>query len=154
MATILMPIPSRDFDLCETGVPWRVLSTRGHHVVFATPDGEPGAADERVVSGRGLGPLAAVLRADRNGRAACDAMIASREFQQPLTYQAAVEQPFDALLLPGGHAKGMRPYLESALLQHAVLAFFAVGKPVAAICHGVLLAARALTPTGRSASWP
>lgn len=26
MATILMPLPSSDFDPSETGVPWRVLS--------------------------------------------------------------------------------------------------------------------------------
>jgi len=151
VATILMPIPSRDFDPTETGVPWRVLSGLGHHVVFATPDGAAGVADERMVSGRGLGPLAAALRADRNGRAAYEAMIASLEFRQPLTYQAAAQQPFDALVLPGGHAKGMRPYLESALLQDVVVAFFAAEKPVGAICHGVLLAARARTPAGRSA---
>ena len=42
MATILMPLPNRDFDPTETGVPWRVLTGLGHRIVFATPDGEPG----------------------------------------------------------------------------------------------------------------
>ncbi len=37
MAKILMPLPARDFDPTETGVPWRVLTERGHDVVFATP---------------------------------------------------------------------------------------------------------------------
>ena len=53
-------------------------------------------------------------------------------------------------MLPGGHAPGMRSYLESATLQNHVLRFFANDKPVAAICHGVLLAARSKRPDGRS----
>lgn len=150
MATVLMPLPSRDFDPSETGIPWRVLSGLGHDVVFATPDGEPGVADGRMVTGEGLGLLAPVLKADRNGRSAYDAMIASPAFGQPLGYAAIAGQAFDALLLAGGHAKGMRPYLESALLQGVVAAFFAAGKPVGAICHGVVLAARSTTGNGRS----
>jgi len=59
---------------------------------------------------------------------------------------------FDALLLPGGHrARGMREYLESEILQRHVAGFFDQEKPVAAICHGVLLAARSISKrTGRS----
>jgi protease I len=150
MATILMPVPSRDFDPSETGIPWRVLAGLGHRIVFATPDGAPGAADERMVSGLGLGLWAPVLKANRHGRDAYDAMIASSEFRQPLRYEAIAEPAFDALLLPGGHAKGVRPYLESTLLQGVVAACFAAGKPVAAICHGVVLAARARTGAGHS----
>lgn len=150
MATILMPLPSRDFDPSETGIPWRVLSAAGHDIVFATPDGAPGAADERMVTGAGLGVLARVLKADRNGLGAYQAMIASPEFRRPLPWTALGDHRFDALLLPGGHAKGMIPYLESPLLQGVVAGFFAAGKPVGAICHGVVLAARARTAAGRS----
>jgi putative intracellular protease/amidase len=58
---------------------------------------------------------------------------------------------FDGLLLPGGHwARGMREYLESDVLQQLVAAFFAADKPVAAICHGVLLAARSRDVSGKS----
>lgn len=150
MATILMPLPSRDFDPSETGVPWSVLRGLGHRVLFATPDGEPGVADGRMVTGEGLGLLAPVLKADRNGRSTYGAMIASPAFRQPLRYEAITDQAFDALLLPGGHAKGMRPYLESTLLQGVVATFFAAGKPVGAICHGVVLAARSMAGNGRS----
>ena len=46
---------------------------------------------------------------------------------------------------------GMREYLESAVLQKIVAAFFDADKPVAAICHGVVLAARSLSArSGRS----
>lgn len=45
----------------------------------------------------------------------------------------------------------MRPYLESKVLQQRVVEFFDCGKPVAAVCHGVLLAARSVSPkTGKS----
>jgi putative intracellular protease/amidase len=41
---------------------------------------------------------------------------------------------FDALLLTGGHAPGMRVYLGSVALQSAGADFFAQEKPVGAIC--------------------
>src|SRR5262249_14945434 len=53
---------------------------------------------------------------------------------------------FDALVLPGGHAQGMRPYLESPVLQAKVAAFWQLERPLGAICHGVLLLARCRDP--------
>ena len=150
MAKILVPLPLRDFDPTETGVPWRLLSERNHVLVFATPTGQPGAADPLMVTGKGLGLLAPVLRANEAGRGAYAAMSASAAFKTPIAYDAIRVEDFDALLLPGGHAKGMRPYLESAVLQTQVAAFFAAAKPIAAICHGVLLAARSRTREGKS----
>jgi putative intracellular protease/amidase len=48
----------------------------------------------------------------------------------------------------------MRDYLESEILQRLVAHFFDAQKPVAAICHGVLLAARSISKrTGRSVLW-
>lgn len=150
MASILIPLPATDFDPTEAAVPWRVLTTAGHTVSFATPDGAAAAADPLMVTGKGLGPLAPLLMADRHGRQAYALMTRSAEFQRPLRYDALRSSDFDAPLLPGGHAPGMKPYLESALLQRQVAQFFAANKPVAAICHGVLLAARSRTPAGRS----
>ena len=46
------------------------------------------------------------------------------------------------LILPGGHAPGMRQYLGSELLRHKVAEYWALGRPVGAICHGVLVLAR------------
>ena len=86
MPTVLIPLPSRDFDPTETGVPWRALRARGHNVVFATPDGRPGQADSKMVTGAGLGLLAPLLRADAAGRAAYSEMIQSAEFQHPIAY--------------------------------------------------------------------
>ncbi len=44
----------------------------------------------------------------------------------------------------------MRDYLESDVLQRITAEFFAGEKPVAAICHGVVLAARSKRADGRS----
>jgi hypothetical protein len=44
----------------------------------------------------------------------------------------------------------MRAYLGSGVLQSAVADFFAQEKPVGAICHGVLLAARSSLDSGKS----
>ena len=76
----------------------------------------------------------------------------AEEFCNPLQHDAIDTNAFDGLLIPGGHcARGMRPFLESATLQAKVAAFFDANKPVAAVCHGVLLAARSRSPvTGRS----
>ena len=164
MSKVLMPLPSLDFDPTESGVSWLVLTEAGHRVEFATPDGRPGAADDIVLTGRGLDfwgfipglrnftLLGKVLGAKRQARDAYHAMEQSYEFQNPQRWQDIQTGDYDALLLPGGHrARGMRRYLESAELQRIVLDFFLKEKPVAAICHGVLLAARTIDPaTGRS----
>jgi len=79
------------------------------------------------------------------------------EFLKPLPYTELRVGDFDGLLLGGGHAKGMLTYLEDKTLQAFVADFFETcnadghHKPIAAICHGVLLAARSISPrTGRS----
>ncbi|MGD1256425.1 type 1 glutamine amidotransferase domain-containing protein [Mycobacterium seoulense] len=164
MGTVLVPIPDRDFDPTEVAVSWRVLTRNGHRVVFATQSGAPGVADEIMVSGRGLDVWSALpvlsaipmiglmLRANRDGRSAYRDMLASNEFQHPIAWTQAGLGGIDALLLPGGHrARGMRSYIDSDLLHRLVVEAFNRGIVVAAICHGVLLAARSVVPeTGRS----
>jgi protease I len=150
MAIVLMPLPNRDFDPTEAGVPWRVLTRRDHRIVFATPDGAPAHADPRTLTGRGLGLFAPFMKADRNGRSAYDEMIGSQEFQHPISYDQIQADAIDGMILPGGHAPGMRPYLESPRLQAVVAELFARGRPVGAICHGVLIVARTRRADGRS----
>ena len=160
---VLIPLPARDFDPTEAAVSWKILRDAGHAITFATPDGEPGAADPVMLSGEGLdvwGRIPALkrvllfgdlLRANAAARAAYAQMTVDREFQNPLRHADLHASTFDALLLPGGHAKGMREYLESPKLQGVVAEFFDANKPVAAVCHGVVLAARSISKrTGKS----
>ena len=165
MARVLIPLPACDFDPSEAAVSWQVLSNAGHTITFATPDGKPAVADDMMLSGEGLDLWGAVpllrkwpligllLRANRDARRAYAAMTADRSYATPLRWDAVDASAFDGLLLPGGHrARGMREYLESRALQRCVVDFFDAQKPVAAICHGVLLAARSIAPkTGQSA---
>ena len=74
----------------------------------------------------------------------------SDAFRRPISYGEIRAADFDALILTGGHAPGMRVYLGSGVLQSAVADFFAQTKPVGAICHGVLLAARSSHHPGKS----
>src|SRR6201992_1719811 len=164
MGTVLIPIPDRDFDPTEVAVSWQVLRANGHQVVFATESGAPGIADDIMVTGRGLDVWSAVpvlgaitvvgraLRANRHPRGAYREMLSSPEYKTPSSWAEATLDGIDGLLLPGGHrARGMRSYIDSETLHRLVVDAFAGGKVVAAICHGVLLAARSVDPaTGHS----
>ena len=100
----------------------------------------------------GLVGVGLFLRANREARSAYEQMLESAEFQHPIAWTDAGLDDVDALLLPGGHrARGMRRYIDSNALQHLVAEAFTRGTLVAAICHGVLLAARSTdSSTGRS----
>jgi putative intracellular protease/amidase len=164
MASVLIPTPAVDFDPTEVAVSWRVLTRLGHKIGFATPHGQMARADELMLTGEGLDlwgfmpvlrrvvAIGRPLRADRAARDAYAQMENSTEFRAPIRWEEIDLAAVDGVLLPGGHrARGMRAYLESELLQARVVEAFGRGMPVAAICHGVLLAARSIDPaTGRS----
>jgi putative intracellular protease/amidase len=161
---VLIVLPKRDFDPSEVAVTWRVLSDAGNSLVFATPDGLPAAADPLMLSGEELDLwgripilkrikiLGLALRANTDARRAHASMRTSPSFLNPVPYSTLRVDQYDGLVLPGGHwARGMRQYLEDQQLQRFVGDFFDADKPVAAICHGVVLAARSVSKrTGHS----
>jgi protease I len=156
---VLIPVPHYGFDPTEAAVPWRAVRDAGYGVAFATPDGFPARADTRMVTGADLPRLLRkTLMARRDDIRAYREMESSEEFQKPIAYEAIEPSTYEALLLPGGHDKGMRPYLESIVLQRIVARFFDSNKPVGAICHGTLLAARSQSVSdgeraGKSVLW-
>ncbi len=145
---VLIPLPDRDFDVTEVAVPWRILRDRGHEAVFATERaGTLPAADPRLLTGVLFGQLGAAPQVKRLYQELTEA----REFTSTAGWAGLDVAGFDGLLLPGGHAPGMRQYLGSAVLHEQVARFWALGRPVGAICHGVLVLARARdAATGRS----
>ena len=145
---VLMPLPDRDFDVTEVAVPWRILREAGHEVVFATEKaGTTPACDPRLLTGVIFGQLGAAPEP----RAFYAELTRSPEFSRPVGWAEMDVAGFDGLLLSGGHAPGMRQYLGSTALREQVAGFWATGKPVGAICHGVLVLARTQDPaTGRS----
>ncbi|WP_347906069.1 DJ-1/PfpI family protein [Pseudomonas purpurea] len=142
---ILILLPTADYDPTESSVPWQALRQAGIDLRFATPEGLPAYADSRLVSiGFGLlNPLLMTRKADLERYAA---MTEDPAFQAPLAYSEVNPEEFDGLLIPGGHARGMRSLLESGLAQRIALHCFDADKPVAAVCHGVLLLARTWQP--------
>ena len=94
-----------------------------------------------------MGPLGAGAKA----LAAYRQMTQDSAYQHPIPYADFDTDPYEAILLPGGHAPGMRQYLDSTVLQNKVLEFWRQGKLVGAICHGILVLTRTIDPqTGRS----
>lgn len=143
---VIIPLPSYGFDPTEVAIPWLLLTQNNISVVFATPNGKQAVADSKMLKGEQLGIWKFVLQARKDAVEAYRAMEKNAAFINPITYAEAKEFGFDGLLLPGGHDKGVKEYLESAVLQQLVVMFFEAQKPVAAICHGVVLACRSINP--------
>lgn len=155
MARVLVPLPDRDFDVTEVSVPWKLLTEAGHDVVFATERGAKAAADPRLLEGVLFGQLGA----EEEPKAFYRELEGAPAFERPIAWADVDPAAFDALLLPGGHAPGMRQYLEGETLFARVASFARdaanATKPLAAICHGVLVLARAKDPaTGKSVLAP
>jgi len=148
MANVLCPLPDRDFDVTEVAVPWKLLTEAGHRVTFATEKGgERPACDPLLLTGVLFGQLGAAEEPKRF----YEALQSDRAYASPVSWDMLDVESFDGLLLPGGHAPGMKQYLGSEALQRLIVRFWATKKPVAAICHGVLPLARAIDPkTGKS----
>ena len=109
--------------------------------------GRPPSCDPRLLTGVLFGKLGAAGEAIECYRQ----LTAAPGFNQPVSWASVDMEHFDGLLLPGGHAPGMKQYLGSPGLQRQVGAFWALGRPVGAICHGVLVLARTTDPaTGHS----
>lgn len=144
---VLIPLPDVDFDTTEVAVPWRLLTEAGHDVVFATEHG--GSAprcDQRLLDGVVFGKLGARPEPIAWYRE----MQQTDAFTAPLPWGDLDVAAYDGLLLAGGHAPGLRQYLGSAELQSFIARFWATGKPVGAICHGVLVLARSKDDNGVS----
>jgi putative intracellular protease/amidase len=120
-------------------------------ITFATPSGQPGKADPRMLTGKGLGIWKKLLMANDDAINNYALMVKDKEFNNPIKYDDIDPKDFSGIILPGGHAPGMKTYLESKKLQNIIVRFFEKNKPIGAICHGALLVARSINPrTGKS----
>jgi putative intracellular protease/amidase len=145
---VLMPVPDSDFDVTEVAVPWHVLTVAGHEVVFASERaGASLTGDPKLLTGVIFGQLGAEPEPQQFYRE----MIGTAPFQSPIAWADLQPNQYDGLILAGGHAPGMRQYLDNSVLRDKIARFWALHRPVGAICHGVLVLARTLDPTtGRS----
>jgi putative intracellular protease/amidase len=117
-------------------------------VVFATErQGTVPAADPRLLTGVLFGQLGAAPAV----KSLYAELTKVPEFSATLAWDELDPVGFDGLLLPGGHAPGMRQYLGSPALCDQVGQFWQLGRPVGAICHGVLVLARTRPVQARAA---
>lgn len=147
MKKILIALPNKDFDLTEVAVPWKLFSQKNYHIIFATENGQRACCDPKLITGVIFGQLGATKEAISFYRE----LEKNPDFLHPIKYANIIPEFFNALILPGGHAQGMKQYLESKTLQEKVLEFFKSDKVVGSICHGSIVLARTIDPgTGKS----
>src|SRR5688572_26370527 len=105
--TVWIPLPDCDFDPTEVAIPWWVLTRTGHRVVFATErGGSPPQGDHLMLTGILMGLLGAATDAVGAYRE----MERSEAFRNPIAWESVDTLSFDGLILPGGHAPGMKQY--------------------------------------------
>lgn len=141
-----MPLPDNDFDLTEVSVPWKLFSQKKYSVTFATENGNRACCDPKLITGVIFGKLGA----EKEAIAFYRELEQQPSFLRPIKYSEIVPEEYDALVLPGGHAHGMKQYLESSVLQGKTLQFFKLNKIIAGICHGAIVLARTIDETGKS----
>lgn len=145
---ILIVLPEFDYDPSEVVIPWKLLSAKSFDVVFSGPVHT--AADPHTLTGDGLGLFKSILKARDSIIPLYESMLQCRGYQNKFPWEKINPLEYDAMILPGGHAPGMKSYLESDLLAKKILEFYQTGKPLAAICHGVLRLARTMTSENQS----
>ncbi|WP_431236249.1 type 1 glutamine amidotransferase domain-containing protein (plasmid) [Mycolicibacterium psychrotolerans] len=144
---VVIPLPDHDFDTTESAVSWQRFKQAGFAVTFATETGRVPQCDQRLLKSGWFNPLPAGPDAVR----AYQEMAASPEFRSPITFRDIDTNDFDAVHLSGGHAQGMKQYLDSKVLQQRIVDFYRAGKLIGSVCHGTLIPARSIDPaTGRS----
>lgn len=140
-------------DPTEAAIPWEILTSAGCIVTFATEHGEVASADPVLLQS---GVFASLLGPSKQATDSYKAMVASPEYQQPRAWS---DKDFDILeyeiaILPGGHDKPIRQYLEcqslhehlGRFLPHTARTCRQRPKVLGAICHGVLALAFAKCP--------
>jgi putative intracellular protease/amidase len=147
MYSVVIPLPDKDFDTTEVTVPWKLFKNQGYEVVFATQNAAIAQTDPLLLTGVIFGQLGAKKEVVKWYKE----LENSQEFLNPITYKDINIADFDMLHLPGGHAKGVKQYLEDKTLQEKVVLFFKANKIIGSVCHGGLVLARSIdSDTGKS----
>jgi len=145
-------------DPTEIAVPWSILVANDITVEFATETGLESQCDPRMIGGA----VGAVMGATASAKALYKDLTTRSAWQHPHSWSSPTFSldGYAGILLPGGHDKPIRQYLESTSLQAHLASFFPLTKRdsdspkvAAAICHGVLALARAKGSDGRSVLW-
>ncbi|KAI3337986.1 class I glutamine amidotransferase-like protein [Ustulina deusta] len=140
-------------DPTETAVPWAAFKTAGYEVSFATENGKVPQCDKKMVEG----VTQKLLGATKEVVATYKKMQRSEEILHPHSWSAPdfSLDPYDLVVLPGGHEKSVRQVIESPIVHKLMLDYFPKTKKpgrkvVAAVCHGVMVLSESKDADGRS----
>jgi len=124
------------FYLNELLQPVKLLLDAGHHVTFATPNGNVPTVDKTSIDKMYFNDDEAALQTYKN---LLDQLKLTQPEQSPVISLSRVEQigyaHFDAVYIPGGHAP-MQDLLHSRPLGRLLANFHGQGKTTALVCHG------------------
>jgi putative intracellular protease/amidase len=138
LSRVLIPLPDTDFDVTAMAVPWKLLTRAGHAVTFATErGGQAPAADPLLLTGVLFGQLGA----GPSRSAATRSSPARRSSRHPSRGAASTSRSSTRSSSPAA----MRPGCVNTWAARSC----SLGRPWGAICHGVLVAARAGVLKGR-----
>ncbi|KAI5919405.1 class I glutamine amidotransferase-like protein [Camillea tinctor] len=140
-------------DPTETAVPYTAFKEANYQVYFATETGKPPQCDKKMLQGF----TQKLLGAKKDVVNKYKTMQRSEEMMHPLSWGSPEFSldPYDLVVFPGGHDKGVRQIIDSAIVHNLMVDFFPKTrkpsrKAVAAVCHGVMVLSESKTPDGRS----
>ncbi|KAI1400999.1 class I glutamine amidotransferase-like protein [Hypoxylon fuscum] len=145
--------PTGALPLYQTAVPYTAFKAAGYDVKFATENGKQPRCDKKLLEGF----TQKLLGATKEVVAKYKKMAVSDEMRHPLSWSAPgfTLDPFDLVVFPGGHEKGVRQIIDSPVVHQLVVEYFPQtkkpsSKVVGAICHGVMVLSESKDVHGRS----
>ncbi|KAI1763670.1 class I glutamine amidotransferase-like protein [Hypoxylon sp. FL1150] len=150
---VLIMMADYGHDPTETAVPYHAFKEAGYEIKFATENGNSPRCDKRMLEGftqKLLGAKKGVVTKYKK-------MAVSDEMRHPLSWSAPdfSLDPFDLVIFPGGHDKGVKQIIESPVVHKLMVDYFPKtkkpsNKVVGAVCHGVMVLSESKDADGRS----
>ena len=122
----------------ELAAPYYAFLDTRCQVTIASPKGGAAPIDPTSLKAENLAAAARRFEADRKARKALDETVALNTLDP---------HGFDAVFFPGGHGT-MEDLPGDPAVREMVEAFYAAGKPLAAVCHGPACLVNAKKPDG------
>ncbi|MCJ1472182.1 hypothetical protein MMC13_000829 [Lambiella insularis] len=140
-------------DPTETAVPFLAFKDAEFSISFVTESGKVPECDAKMLTGW----TQKLLGATQEACQAYEKMRDDKALKSPLSWTdiGFSFDVFDLLFFPGGHEKGVRQVIDSAVVHRLLVDFFPKtrrpgNKAIAAICHGVLVVSETTLPDGKS----
>ncbi|KAI1087600.1 class I glutamine amidotransferase-like protein [Rostrohypoxylon terebratum] len=150
---VLFMMADYGHDPTETAVPYTAFKNEGYDIKFATENGKAPRCDKKMLEGF----TQKLLGAKKEVISMYKKMVISDEMLHPLSWSDPdfSLDPFDLVVFPGGHEKGVRQIIDSPIIHKLVVDYFPKTKKpsqkvVGAVCHGVMVLSESKDANGKS----